>query len=139
MAIIAAQQKNFKKFWKMHYTRRLRSTHNMSQEGTGQEGVVVLVHNKSINSDCKQWTSMTRVPARTFQQTLQRTYQQGHSLTRATKSLCPETMIQPQTPGPCCDGMPDHKNSCTGISNNQHNTSHISIAGIALKSACRVW
>ena len=50
MAIIAAQQKNFKKFWKMHYTRRLRSTHNMPQEGTWQEEDVVLIHDLSNDS-----------------------------------------------------------------------------------------
>ena len=49
MAIIVIQQKNFKKFLKIHFS--LKSTHNLPQEGTWQRVDAVLVHNLSNDSE----------------------------------------------------------------------------------------
>ena len=44
MAILAKQQEAFKRAFKIHYTRRVRKTHNMQQQGTGfSEGDIVMI------------------------------------------------------------------------------------------------
>ena len=44
MAILAKQKEAFKRAFKIHYTRRVRKTHNMQQKGKGfSEGDVVMI------------------------------------------------------------------------------------------------
>ena len=50
MALIAQQQHNFRKMWKLYHPRKLRSNHNMSEVGAWSLGDICLIHNLSKNS-----------------------------------------------------------------------------------------
>ena len=50
MALIAQQQHNFCKMWKLYHPRKICSNHNMSEVGAGSLGDICLIHNLSKNS-----------------------------------------------------------------------------------------